>query len=247
MLKAKPYLQCAQFLNGATIDFDLYPYNLEVVRQIEQLQFHADVTFLVGENGTGKSTVLEALALAFGFNAEGGTKNVRHVTADATSMLYENLKLIKSYKTPADGFFLRAESFFNLATYLDNVGASFEHYYGGRSLHTRSHGESFLALFEHRFGGNGLYMLDEPEAALSPARQFTMLRYMQQLVKKDSQFIIATHSPILLAYPNAKIYLFDSTGISETQYENTEHFTLTKDFLNNYRARLKRLFADDEA
>lgn len=239
MLHAKPYIQSAKFLNSASIDFDEYPYNIEAVRQIERLQLHADVTFLVGENGAGKSTVLEALALAFGFNVEGGTTFARHSTVSATSALYQNLKLIKSYKMPDDGFFLRAESFFNLATYLDEVGSSYMNY--GGSLHERSHGESFMALFEHKFRGQGLYLLDEPEAALSPNRLFTMLRYVDDLVKDGSQFIVATHSPILLAYPNAKIYLFDSSGISETHYEDTENFALTRDFLNHYQQRVDRL------
>ncbi len=242
MLQAKPYLQRAKFLNDSDIDFDEYPYNIEAVRQLEQLDFHPDVTFLVGENGAGKSTVLEAIALALGFNAEGGTKHARHVTVDATATLYQNLNLVKSYKTPREGFSLRAESFYNLATYLDEIGASYE-YYGG-SLHGQSHGESFMALFEHKFHGKGLYLLDEPEAALSPNRLFTMLRHIHALVQDDSQFIIATHSPILLAYPNAKIYLFDSSGITETRYEETEHFGLTKDFLNYYPERVRRLLAD---
>lgn len=242
MLQIKPYIKNVNFLNGAAINFDAYPYTIPAVRDLEQLDFHADVTFLVGENGAGKSTVLEAIALALGFNAEGGTKHARHVTVDATATLYQNLKLIKSYKTPREGFFLRAESFYNLATYLDEIGASYE-YYGG-SLHGQSHGESFMALFEHKFHGKGLYLLDEPEAALSPNRLFTMLRYIHDLVQDDSQFIIATHSPILLAYPNAKIYLFDASGITETRYEDTEHFALTRDFLNHYPERIRRLLAD---
>jgi len=154
------------------------------------------------------------------------------------------LRLARSYRTPQDGYFLRAESFFNVATYMDEVG--YLDSYGGKSLHARSHGEAFMALLTHKFKGKGLYLLDEPEAALSPNRQLAALFAIHQLVEDKSQFIIATHSPILLSYPNARIIQFDGTGLSEVAFEDTEHYAVTHDFLNNYPQRLKRLLADEE-
>ena len=204
------------------------------VRELRGLEFHPDVTFIIGENGCGKSTLLEAIAAAWGFNPEGGTVNFRFSTRASHSGLHTHLRLVKSTRRPKDGFFLRAESFFNVATDIE------------RSLHEQSHGESFLALMLHRFGGNGLYILDEPEAALSPARQLAVLRRIHQLVEEHSQFIIATHSPILMAYPSAKILLLDDTGFTEVRYEETEHYAVTKAFLADPRHMLEQLFADDE-
>jgi predicted ATPase len=242
-LAAKPYLQRITALFGDHIDWDVHPYNVPAVQALDTIDFHADVTFFIGENGAGKSTVLEAIALALGFSMEGGTRNVRLNSAGATSPLYQSLKLFKSYKTPGDGYFFRAESFHNIATYMDELG--YLQGYGGRSLHAQSHGESFMAVLLNKFEGKGLYLLDEPEAALSPNRQLAALRVIHQLVQDQSQFIIATHSPILLAYPNARILLFDGTGISEVAYEDTEHYAVTRDFLNHYPRRLEQLFAPD--
>ena len=191
-----------------------------------------DVTFFVGENGTGKSTILEAIAVAFGFNAEGGTKNFRFSTKNSHSELCEHITLVKS-KLPKDGFFLRAESFYNAASYIDEIGDGITTSYGNVSLHKQSHGESFLSLVQNRFGGNGLYILDEPESALSPTGLFTLLIEMDMLVKKNSQFIIATHSPILLAYPSSRIYELSTNGIEAVLYKETEHYRLTKQFLDN--------------
>ena len=226
------------------MDLDSYPYSIPAVREIGELKFHPDVTFFVGENGAGKSTVLEAIAVALGYAPEGGTRNVRLSTTDSVSPLHGNLRLAHSFRKPKDGYFLRAESFFNVATYMDEVG--YLGGYGDRSLHERSHGEAFMALLTHKFRGNGLYLLDEPEAALSPNRQLAALSAIHQLVQEESQFIIATHSPILLSYPNARILLFDGSGISEVQYEDTEHFAVTRDFLNNYPRRLEQLLADED-
>lgn len=242
-LSAKPYLQRISMRGDAVIDFDSYPYHIPAVRELGVLEFHADVTFFVGENGAGKSTVLEAIAMALGYGQEGGTKNVAYRTTDSVSSLHQNLRLSKSFKKPRDGYFLRAESFFNVATYMDEVG--YAGGYGG-SLHARSHGESFMALLLNKLEGNGLYLMDEPEAALSPNRQLAALSAIHQLVQDGSQFIIATHSPILLSYPHAKIYQFDGSGITETSYEDTEHFAVTRDFLNNYPKRLEQLLADEE-
>jgi predicted ATPase len=192
------------------------------------------------------------MAVAWGFNPEGGTVNFRCSTRASHSDLYNYLRVVKSIHRPMDGFFLRAESFFNVATDIERMDAepSFGppviNSYGGRSLHEQSHGESFLALMLNRFGGNGLYILDEPEAALSPTRQLAVLRRIHQLVEDNSQFIVATHSPILMAYPGAKIYLLDATGFTEVRYEDTEHYAVTRDFLNNPERMLERLFTDDE-
>jgi len=243
VLQARPYLQEISLRPDADIDFGSYPFSIPSVRELNVMTFHPDVTFLVGENGAGKSTVLEAIAVAMGFGAEGGTKNVRVSTTNSVSDLHASLKLVKSFRKPKDGYFLRAESFFNVATYMDEVG--YLDGYGGRSLHARSHGEAFLALLTHKFRGNGLYLLDEPEAALSPNRQLAALSAIHQLVQAESQFIIATHSPILLSYPNAKILLFDDAGVTEIAFEDTDHYAVTRDFLNNYPKRIEQLLADE--
>lgn len=243
-LQAKPYLQHASFRSDAQLDFEVYPFNIPAVGALESIQFHPDVTFFVGENGSGKSTILEAIAVALGFGPEGGTKNVRFQTTEAVSSLHSVLRLARSHKKPADGYFLRAESFFNVATYMDEIG--YLGGYGNKSLHSLSHGEAFLSLLIQKFRGNGLYLLDEPEAALSPNRQLAALSAIHQLVLNGSQFIIATHSPMLLSYPRARIYLFDGSGIATVDYEDTEHYSITRDFLNNYPRRLEQLLSDDK-
>ncbi len=236
-------------LNRSTCENEDYVFQLPVIKnliKIQQLELNTKVTFFIGENGTGKSTLLEALAVACGFNAEGGTKNFNFSSKPTHSQLYRYLTVAKGIKKPSDGFFLRAESFYNVASEIDRLDEIFPllSSYGGRSLHNQSHGESFMSLILNRFGGNGLYILDEPEAALSPSRQLSLLVQINNLVKKNSQFIIATHSPILLAYPGADIYVFSEEGITLTPYENTEHYFLTKEFLNNPHKMLNYLFED---
>jgi predicted ATPase len=227
--------------------FDQYPFCLPVVKALTKIDLHAKVTFFVGENGSGKSTLLEAIAISLGFNAEGGSKNFRFGTRRSHSVLHEYLRLAKGFKRPRDGFFLRAESFFNVATEIENLDAepSFGppviDSYGGRSLHEQSHGESFLALMLERFGGQGVYILDEPEAALSPQRQLAVLSRMHDLVRDDSQFVVATHSPILMAYPDACIYRCDEDGLTKVAYQDTEHFKVTRDFLANPERMLRVL------
>lgn len=243
-ISARPYLQRVSFKPDAELNFETYPLSIPAVREIENIEFHPDVTFFVGENGSGKSTVLEAIAVAMGFGPEGGTKNVQFNTAESTSGLHTLLRPSRSGRKPKDGYFLRAESFFNVASYMDEVG--YLDSYGGKSLHAQSHGESFMALLIHKLRGNGLYLFDEPEAALSPNRQLAALSAIHQLVKEESQFIIATHSPILLAYPNAKILQFDGSGISEVSYQDTEHYAVTRDFLNNYQRRIDQLLSEDD-
>ena len=243
VLAAKPYLQEVQIRPEDDIDLERFPFSVPSIREMGVLEFHPDVTFFVGENGSGKSTLLEAIAIAMGFGAEGGTRNVRFATAETISNLHAHLRLSKSFKQPRDGYFLRAESFYNVATYMDDVG--YLDGYGGKSLHKRSHGEAFMALLTLKLRGQGLYLFDEPEAALSPTRQLAALSAIDQLVKDGSQFIIATHSPILLAYPRAKIYQFDASGLYPTSYEETEHFEITKDFLNHHERRIEQLLDDD--
>lgn len=218
-----------------------YPFCLPVFQDLTELELHPRVTFFVGENGSGKSTILEAIAVARGFNPEGGTFNFTFSSRASHSELYRYIRLIKGSRRLRDGFFLRAESFFNLATAIEaldseGMGPPVINSYGGRSLHEQSHGESFFAAMQNRFGGNGLYILDEPEAALSPGRQMALLSRLHQLVNLNSQFIIATHSPILLAYPDAVIYQLaaGAPGLQRVAYEETEHYMVTRQFLNNY-------------
>ena len=217
--------------------FEQYPFALNAVRQLTSLSLHPSVTFLIGENGSGKSTLLEAIAVSWGFNPEGGTKNFAFSTHRSHSELHKHLRLSRGIRRPRDGFFLRAESFFNVATEIHKLdeepsfGPPVIASYGGKSLHAQSHGESFFALFNNRFGGKGLYILDEPEAALSPTRQMSMLTRMHQLVRQDSQFLIATHSPIIMAYPDAVIYQMQDDGPVQVKYEDTEHFQVMRDFL----------------
>lgn len=241
--KFDQYLREVKLLKNDINNCDEYPFNLPSVRALETIDFHSNVTFIVGENGSGKSTLLEAIAVAYGFNAEGGSKNFNFSTSNTHSELFKHLKLVKGIKRVEDGFFLRAESFYNLSSNIEKIakapGNIFDSY-GGKSLHLQSHGESFISLIMNRFRGNGLYILDEPEAALSPTRQLTFLSRIHQLVDKDSQFIIATHSPIIMSYPNATIYNIDN-GYKKIKYEETDHYLITKEFLNNTNNILKIL------
>jgi predicted ATPase len=250
-MEAKPYLREISLKRERLPELDHYPFCIPAVRELDGLSFHPDVTFFVGENGSGKSTILEAIAMALGLGPEGGTKNLQFSTAETTSALHRHLRIVKSFARPRDYYFLRAESFFNVASDIERLdedpegGPRIMPSYGDRSLHRQSHGESFMALLTDKLRGSGLYLFDEPEAALSPSRQMAALAAIHRLVEDGSQFIIATHSPILLAYPRSKIVLFDGSGLSEVRYEDTEHYAITRHFLNNHRKMVDTLMSDD--
>lgn len=241
-----PFVRAVMLKRDEVPSFDRYPFSIPAIRDLSTLELHSKVTFLVGENGVGKSTLIEAIAVAAGFNAEGGSKNFNFATHDNVSELHQVLRLVRGMQREKDGYFLRAESLYNVASEIDRLGSDLARSYGGRSLHAQSHGESFMALALNRFRGQGLYILDEPEAALAPSRQLAMLVLIHQLVNDGgSQFVIATHSPILMAYPDATIYhLSAEGGISPIDYEETEHFRVTRDFLNNRQAYLRELFSE---
>jgi predicted ATPase len=216
-----------------------WPWTIPALAALEELPLAPGVTFLVGENGSGKSTLIEGIAVAAGFAPEGGSLQFGAQTRDEAPPLAEALVLVRGSRRPRDGFFLRAETFFNVATAIDAYGA--EGSYGGVSLHTRSHGEGFLDLAVHRFREGGLFVLDEPEAALSPQGLFSLLQRIHDLAGAGSQFVIATHSPVLLAYPGALIYELRDEGLIETAYEDTDHFQLTRAFLEAPERFLRRL------
>lgn len=218
-----------------------YPYNIPSLRLLDELTFTTDVTFIVGKNGSGKSTLIEAIAINAGFNPEGGSRNMNFKTRDTHSMLFEDLRLTRTYNRNKDGYFLRAESLYNLASAIDEIGSNIQAHYGNKSLHENSHGESFIQVFTNRLFGNGLYVFDEPEAALSLKSLFALLIRMKELVDQNSQFIIATHSPVLMAYPGATIYEISEAGMRHVEYENTDQYQLTKYFINNYKGMISEL------
>lgn len=241
MSRGTPYLQKLVLRHDKIEHYEEYPFNIPAIKALQALEFHQNVTFLIGENGSGKSTLLEAIALHQGFSLEGGTKNVNLTTHDNASVLKDYLTISKGAIRPSDNYFLRAESFYNVATYMEELGYFDEE---GKTLHERSHGESFMSIMQNKLRGKGLYIFDEPEAALSPSRQLAFLCVLNDLVKRNSQFIIATHSPIILAYPNAKIILLDDTGIKEVKYKEAPPFQVTKNFLDNPERMLGLLLND---
>ncbi|HKU43048.1 MAG TPA: AAA family ATPase [Polyangiales bacterium] len=223
-------------------DWSEYPFCIPAVAKLDRLELSPSVTFLVGENGSGKSTLVEAIAIKAGFNAEGGTKNFTTSQRPSESRLHEFLRLARGARREKSGFFLRAETMFNVSTEAEQYSS-----YGWDSLHEKSHGEAFLWVVLNRFGSNGLYILDEPEAALSPQRQLALLGRLHQLVRSGSQFIISTHSPILMAFPDARILSLGVDGIEEVRYTDTEHYCITRAFLQNPTRMLDDIFRQIDA
>lgn len=235
-----------QFIQGLTIDWAKinersYLRKIDAIKNVDELAFHKPITFFVGENGSGKSTLLESIAVAYGFNPEGGTKNYSFSTYDSHSELCDAIRIIKGVRRPKTGYFLRAESFYNVAT-KEREYADSEH--PSKKYHEKSHGESFLAIAQNYMGADGIYIFDEPEAALSPQRQLTLLLNIHQCAQKGAQFIIVTHSPILLGIPDADIYNFDTGDMHLCRYEDTDSYTVTKMFINNRENLLHRLLGE---
>ncbi|MDD3279773.1 MAG: AAA family ATPase [Lachnospiraceae bacterium] len=216
-----------------------YLRDIPAINQVAKIDLDSAVTFFVGENGTGKSTLLEAIAVSCGFNPEGGSRNYSFSTYDSHSELCDAMTIAKGWKKISWGYFLRAESFYNVATKeMDYADAA----HPSEKYHEKSHGESFLALAQNNFKPNGLYILDEPEAALSPQRQLTLLIEINRLAQQGAQFIIVTHSPILLGLPESRIWSLDDKQIHVCKYEDTESYQVMELFINNREALLKQLF-----
>jgi predicted ATPase len=247
-----PYLAHAELLPERIPAPDRLPYALPAIRNLGVLKFHPKVTFFVGENGSGKSTLLEAIAVGSGLNPEGGSRNFNFATRASHSRLSDALRLARTYHHPGDSYFLRAESFYNVASEIERLDQEpgpappIIKAYGGQSLHEQSHGESFFALFRHRFRANGFYLMDEPEAALSPRRQLEFLAILHDYCKRGCQFIIATHSPIIMAYPDAVIYVFGDDGLRAVPYTETEHYLVTRGFLSSPERSLAVLMDDND-
>ncbi|WP_282939989.1 AAA family ATPase [Paenibacillus sp. RC67] len=235
------FLRSVQIMKQQFPNQTAYPFSISALNGVESINLQGNVTFFVGENGSGKSTILEAIAYQCGFNTAGGGRN-NYFEVDASSSSLGNYIRLSWMPKLTNGFFLRAETFYQFASHIDEMPESLQ-YYGGRSLHAQSHGEAFLSLFQHRFGKKAIYLLDEPEAALSPARQLALLRIMKDL-EREAQFIVATHSPILLGYPDAQILNFDQSPIESIRYEDTLHYIVTRRFLENKKAVLAELFSE---
>ena len=246
--------QETQYIRNVTLKKDQitsyrhFPLNLPVIRNFRDIILHPNVTYIIGENGMGKSTLLEGIAISLGFNPEGGTLNFNFSSYDSHSNLDDYLRIAKGVFKAKDSFFFRAETFYNVATNIEELdrepfsGGKIIDSYGGKSLHEQSHGESFFAAFTERFQGEGLYLLDEPEAALSPLRQLSLLARIHELVNRGSQFIISTHSPIIMAYPNAKIIQLTDDGMNELRLEDTLHYSIMKQFFDDRDRLLHHLF-----
>lgn len=232
--------------------FEHYPYSIPAIRNLDEIALDENVTFIIGENGAGKSTLIEAVAVRLGFNPEGGSKNFNFATRESHSDLSTKLVVPRTPEKPTDGYFLRAESFYNVASELERLddpsykAPPLTDAYGGKGLHEQSHGESFFSLLNYRLLGGGFYIFDEPEAALSPQRQLAMLTIMHRLIYHKSQLLIATHSPIIMAYPNATIYQLTDDKIEQVEYKNTEHYQITKTFLDCPERMLHHLLTEED-
>ncbi|MFD2043743.1 AAA family ATPase [Ornithinibacillus salinisoli] len=242
------YIREVSLKRDQIFSYDTFPFSLPIIKKFTNLTLHPNVTYIIGENGMGKSTLLEGIAIALGFNPEGGTFNFNFSSFDSHSNLDKYIKLVKGVHRAEDSFFFRAETFYNVASNIENMdkepgrGGKIIDSFGGKSLHEQSHGESFFAAFTERFRGNGLYILDEPEAALSPLRQLSMLARINELVNQGSQFIISTHSPILMSYPHAKIVELAEDGMHQVKLEETPHYAIMKQFFNDRDRVLHHLF-----
>lgn len=245
-----PYYRSIKLKRDQVPSFRKFPFNLSAVKTLDELALHPNVTFIVGENGMGKSTLLEAAAIAMGFNPEGGSLNFNFNTYNSHSELDEYITVVRGTERPKDGFFLRAESFYNVASNIEEMdrepqsGPRVIDSFGGVSLHEQSHGEAFFATFLNRFRGKGIYILDEPEAALSPLRQLSMVSRIHELVNDHSQFIIATHSPVIMSYPLAKIVELTEDGLRETTLEATNHYRFMNQFFEDRDRILHHLLGD---
>ncbi|MCD7784379.1 MAG: AAA family ATPase [Oscillospiraceae bacterium] len=231
-------------INSLTIDWfkisrESYLRKIPAISKLNYLEFSSPITCFVGENGTGKSTLLEAMAISFGFNPEGGTENYLFSTHDSHSELYKDVRLSKGMKRPKHGFFLRSESYYNIATYE-------EYYYNEPTLHVKSHGEAFLTIAEQDFVPYGLYFLDEPESALSPQSQLAFLYEIYKNAEAGAQFFIATHSPILLGIPNAELLGFDDGEIHKCRYEDTSQYQVMELFINHREQVLRHILDESD-
>lgn len=248
-------LKSFKILRERVENWDAYPFSVAAIHSLQEVNLHSRICLFAGENGTGKSTLLEAIAAHYGFGREGGNRNFGN---DSTESNHSIDPLVKALRLSFDrrtgaGYFLRAESWFNTVSYMDKLdeeaasGPPISAYYGGRSLHTRSHGETFFTLLDLKFRRNGLFLLDEPEAALSPQRQLSFLVLMHDVLRKytDAQFIISTHSPIILGYPDAQIFSFDDGHIHEVEYENTTSLQVVRQFVNDREKFLEELLKED--
>ena len=224
---------------------DSYPFNLPIVRNLRTLEFSKSVSYIVGENGSGKSTLLEAIANLLGLNAEGGSKNFNFRTQETHSSLYEELRAVRADLSYRNAFFFRAESFYNVASEVDRIAREDRRMldgYGGVSLHEQSHGESFMSLFTNRLKSKGLYIFDEPEAALSYMNQLRFLVWMKDAVNAGSQIIISTHSPVILAYPDAEIFVAEEGILKTTSYNDCYIYRDMLAFITNKDLVIKELF-----
>lgn len=242
------YIISTELMKDQIDDENMYPFNLPIVNILDKIEFHPNVTFLTWDNWTGKSTLLEAIAIEYGFNPEWGSRNTNFSTQDSHSSLSSIVRTAKGIKRPKDSYFLRAESFYNLATNIDEIEKEYwwmYDFYWSKSLHEQSHGESFFSLFKHRLSWKGLYIFDEPEAALSPEKQLALLVRMNELVNDDSQFIIVTHSPIILSYPKAKILQISKEWLEEVKYKDSNNYQLYKMFIDNPDNMINKLGIGD--
>lgn len=249
-----PYIRHLEMMWEEVSEREAYPFNLPVIRDLTQLKLHPSVTFLVGENGSGKSTLLEAMAVAYGLNPEGGSSNFQFSTRRSHSSLHTAIRFAKEPVRPSTSFFLRSECYFNLASDIEALDAATPitwwnpaiiDRYGKTSLHEQSHGESFFALFRYRFRNHGLYFLDEPEAAMSPKRQLEFLVLLNDFVEHGAQFVIATHSPLLMAYPQAWIYNFDHAPLEIIPYQETTHYQVSKKFIKHPQQAMAYLWSEE--